>query len=186
MWNTRKYSVMAIVGAGLAFAAASPASACGLGYGGAYGLAGGYGGYGGYGGCGSYGYAAPVAVMSYGYAPVGYAYGSGCGSYGYAPTSYGCGGSYGYAPTSYGCGGSYGYAPTYGYAPIGTYGSAYGYGGCGRHHRARAAYGAAVVAFHNPVNVYAAHRSTRVFAYSHPAPRHFAVKHVNTMLARAN
>jgi hypothetical protein len=46
MWNTKKYAAMAVVGAGLAFAAA-PASACG-----AYGYARVFS----YGGCGAYGY----------------------------------------------------------------------------------------------------------------------------------
>src|SRR5260370_9686026 len=43
MWNSRKYTAMAVVGVGLAVAAATPASAQLLGWGGAYG-----------GGCGSY------------------------------------------------------------------------------------------------------------------------------------
>jgi hypothetical protein len=47
MWNTKKYAAMAVVGAGLAFAA-TPASACG-----AYG----YAPVVSYGGCGAYGYA---------------------------------------------------------------------------------------------------------------------------------
>src|SRR5258706_16197717 len=56
MLNTKKYTAMAVLGVGLAFAA-TPASACG-----AYGYAGyGYGGsgygYRSYGGCGAYGYA---------------------------------------------------------------------------------------------------------------------------------
>src|SRR5258708_12706471 len=56
MLNTKKYTAMAVLGVGLAFAA-TPASACG-----AYGFAGyGYGGsgygYRSYGGCGAYGYA---------------------------------------------------------------------------------------------------------------------------------
>jgi hypothetical protein len=59
MWNIRKYSAMAIVGVGLAFAASSPASAQsggwgGSGWGGAYG-AGGWGGSGWGGGYGGYG-----------------------------------------------------------------------------------------------------------------------------------
>ena len=67
MWNSRKYTAMAVVGVGLAVAAATPASAQLLGLGGAYGYTGGCGGYGyapvsGYaGGCGGYG--------AYGYAP---------------------------------------------------------------------------------------------------------------------
>lgn len=47
MWNTKKYAAMAIVGAGLAFAA-TPASACGVF---------GYVPVVHYGGCGAYGYA---------------------------------------------------------------------------------------------------------------------------------
>ena len=47
MWNTKKYAAMAVVGAGLAFAA-TPASACGI-----YG----YAPVVSYGGCGAYGYA---------------------------------------------------------------------------------------------------------------------------------
>src|SRR5260370_42645646 len=38
MWNSKKYSAIAVLGVGLAFAAASPASACG-GWGGGYGYA---------------------------------------------------------------------------------------------------------------------------------------------------
>jgi hypothetical protein len=200
MWNIRKYSAVAVVGAGIAFAAASPASACGFGWGGAYGSTVGFGG------CGAYGYAAPV---SYGYGGGwGTGWGSGWGgAYGYAPIGYGGGcGAYGYAPISYGCGGygAYGYAPTYGYASYGyapAYGSAYGYGGwgCGRHHRhAHAAYGSAVVAFHHPAaSVYAARRFERTFAYarpvvrhnyaSHVVARHYAVRHLqNLKLARAD
>jgi hypothetical protein len=47
MWNTKKYAAMAVVGAGLAFAA-TPASACGV-FGFARVVS--------YGGCGAYGYA---------------------------------------------------------------------------------------------------------------------------------
>jgi hypothetical protein len=148
MWNIKKYSVMAIVGAGLAVAAATSASACGaFGYAPIYGAA--YGGCGGY-----YGYAAPVA----------YGWGGGCGSYGYAPISYGCG-SYGYGGgyygAAYGCGGgyygaAYGYAPVYRYVPR-VYGYGYGYG-CGHvSHRSRG-YGYAL-AWHRPLrSLYAAHR----------------------------
>jgi hypothetical protein len=105
MWNSRKFTTMAILGAGLAVAAATPASACG-----SYGYAGGYGSV-GYGGCGSYGYA-PV-----------YGYAGGCGSYGYGG---------GYGSVGYGGCGSYGYAPVYGYAGgCGSYGSVGWGGGCG-------------------------------------------------------
>src|SRR5258708_33072493 len=46
MWNSRKYTAMAVVGVGLAVAAATPASAQLFGLGGAYGYAGGCGGFG--------------------------------------------------------------------------------------------------------------------------------------------
>jgi hypothetical protein len=61
MLSTKKYAAMAVVGAGLAFAA-TPASACG-----AYGYAPVYS----YGGCGAYGYATyhrPYYGYGYGYA----------------------------------------------------------------------------------------------------------------------
>ena len=100
MWNGRKYTAMAVLGAGLAVAAATPSSA--QQWGGAYGYAGGCGAsgyaqrhtpglrrhvvsvkqaaylgrYGGYGGRGGYGFA-------------GYGGRSGYGSYGYAPAHYG-------------------------------------------------------------------------------------------------
>src|SRR5216683_2986924 len=63
MWNSRKYTAMAVVGVGLAVAAATPASAQLLGSGGAYGYApvsgyaGGCGGYGAYGYAPNYGFA---------------------------------------------------------------------------------------------------------------------------------
>lgn len=159
MWNIKKYSAMAIVGAGLAFAAASPASACG-----AFGMAGWPVFGAAFGGCGAYGYAAPVA-------------------YAYVPRiAYGC------APVAYGCGGygAYGYAPTFGYAP--AYGmGGYGYGGCGCGHVGYhpRAFGYAVafhrpigfamafrrhigygVAFHHPMRTYAAYRSYRPSRYA--------------------
>jgi hypothetical protein len=197
MWNSKKYAAMAIVGAGLAVAAASPASACWGGgyYGAAYGGCGGnygaaYGaGYGaGYGGCGSYYGAA--------YAPV---YGSGCGTYGYAGTygsayggyglaglgygSAGCGGYYGAAYGS-GCGygygsyGSYGYAPAYGYA-------SYGYG-CGRAHRVRG-YGYAVAYRHPYGSAVAAHRFNRdTVAATAPVRGSFAAKPVQSKIAYRN
>src|SRR6266853_1070984 len=90
MLNTTKYTAMAVLGVGLAFAA-TPASACG-----AYGYAG-YG-YGSYGGCGPYGY---VRVRHYG----------GCGAYGYVPVRhYGGCGAYGYAGYHRPYYGAYGYA----------------------------------------------------------------------------
>src|SRR6266849_850536 len=134
MWNSRKYTAMAVLGAGLAVAAATPASAWlpGYGSGGAY-------GYGG--GCGSYGYAPAYGYGggcggAYGYAGGGGGYGGGCRSYGYAPT-YGYGGGCG----GYGAYGAYGSAPAYAgvysygwpYGIVGDVGyGAYGYaGGCG-------------------------------------------------------
>jgi hypothetical protein len=204
MWNIKKYSAMAIVGAGLAFAAASPASACG-----AFGMAGWPVFGAAFGGCGAYGFAAPVAYVR----PV-------------IPVAYGC------APVAFGCGGygAYGFAPSFGYAGYrggfgygGGYG-AYGYGGgCGCGHigyRGRA-FGYAVafrrpigfavafhrpigfgmafrrhigyaVAFHRPMRTYAAYRSyrpSRVAAYttrsyhrhlyaSYSMRHHYAMRHV--------
>ncbi len=99
MWNSRKYTAMAVVGVGLAVAAATPASAQLLGLGGAY-------GYGG--GCGSYAYA-PV-----------YGSAGGCGGYG----AYGA--AYGAAPAYAGV---YSYGWPYGLiGDVGHYG-AYGYAG---------------------------------------------------------
>ncbi len=73
MWNSRKYTAMAVVGVGLAVAAATPASAQLLGSGGAYGYTG---------GCGAYGYA-PV-----------YGYAGGCGGYGAYGAAYGAAPAY--------------------------------------------------------------------------------------------
>jgi hypothetical protein len=158
MWNSRKYTAMAVLGAGLAFAAATPASAQWLG--GAYGYAGGCGAYAyasGCGGYGAYGYApstyagvysygwpygiiGDVGYTGYGYGAYGYA-GGGCGGgYGYAPiygyAGGGCGGygAYGAAPVSGyvgGCGsyGAYGYAPMYGFAGSCRARRSHGYGG---------------------------------------------------------
>ena len=103
MWNSRKYTAMAVVGVGLAVAAATPASAQLLGSGGAYGYTG---------GCGAYGYA-PV-----------YGSAGGCGgygAYGYAPVSGYAGGCGGY--------GAYGYAPNYGFAGACRARRHHGYGG---------------------------------------------------------
>jgi hypothetical protein len=121
MLNTTKYTAMAVLGVGLAFAA-TPASACG-----AYGYAG--SGYGSYGGCGAYGYAGyrrpyygaygyagyhRPYYRAYGYAPIrSYGYGSygGCGAYGYVPVRhYGGCGTYGYAGYHRPHYGAYGYA----------------------------------------------------------------------------
>src|SRR6266851_1163219 len=92
MWNSRKYTAMAVLGAGLAVAAATPSSA--QSWGGAYGYAG---------GCGASGYAptAYAGVYSYGW-PYGVIGDVGCPAYGYAG---GCGGY-----------GAYGSAPLYGFA----------------------------------------------------------------------
>jgi hypothetical protein len=181
MWNVRKYSAVAAVGAGLAFAAASPASACG-----AFGMVGVPVFGAAFGGCGAYGYAAPVAF--------------GCGSYGYAPT-YGYARSYG-GYGGCGCGGSYGAA--YGYAPHRIYAMAfrprivglviahrphaYGYAVAYRHPAGFAVahhrpVGVAV-AFHRPAHIYVAHRSHRPTSYAYStrsAKRHifasYTVKH---------
>src|SRR5258708_18696641 len=96
MWNSRKYTAMAVLGAGLAVAAATPSSA--QSWGGAYGYAG---------GCGASGYAptAYAGVYSYGW-PYGVIGDVGCPAYGYA-------GGFGY--------GAYGYAGDYGpfaFAPV--------------------------------------------------------------------
>jgi hypothetical protein len=184
--NIRKYSAMAVVGAGLAFA-----SACG-GYG-YYGAADWYGAadY----GCGSYGYAAPVA---YGYGG-GCGYASyGCGSYGYAPT-YGYARSYAYVPVygyarSYGsaCGcGSYGaayYRPRsygyYGYNPTGitisypsySYPSYYGYYGYEARHRPVGGAAIAVAFHHRPIGIAVAHhRPAGAIAVAFHRPAHINV-----------
>jgi hypothetical protein len=174
MWNSKKYAVLAIVSAGLAVVAATPASACGGYYGAAYNGCGAYGYapvYGSVGGCGAYGYtgvagyAWPYASYgyadypSYGYGGYGGYYGSaGCGSYGYA--GYGGCGSYG---AGYGGYGSYGYAPGY-------YGAA-GYG-CAAASRARS-FGYATACRHNDGHILAGYRLHRgqVFA-SASTPKH--------------
>ena len=151
MWNSRKCTAMAVLGVGLAVAAATPASAwwpgaygsvggCGaygsaVGYGGyggcgGYGYAGGYGAYGGYGSgtyAGVYSYGWPYGIIGdYGYAPAAYGSAVGCGAYGSAVGygGYGGYGIYGYAPVYYGYGG-------YGGAGYGYGGAGYGYGGVG-------------------------------------------------------
>jgi hypothetical protein len=121
MWNSKNFAAIAVLGVGLAVAAATPASAWWP------------GGYGSAGGCGYGAYAsAPYAgVYSYGwpYGTVGYA---GCGAYGYAPAygyAGGCGyGASGYAPAY----GAYGYDPAY-----------YGYGCRGRHPHGHGGYASA-------------------------------------------
>jgi|SRR5215471_2783531 len=176
MWNSRKCTAMAVLGVGLAVAAATPASAQWLGWGGAYG-AGGCGGYGYAGGCGgfgAYGYAPAYAgVYSYGwpYATVGYgAYGAydGCGAYG----GYGGCGAYGYAGD---CGGygAYGYAPAYyGYG----YG-AYGYGGCRHRVRGYGGYALAYTPRHRSGYAYAAYTPQKhIYASAYGLKRHFVMK----------
>jgi hypothetical protein len=127
MWNSRTYAAMAIAGAGLALAVATPASAWWPGYGSA--------------GCGYYGAAYGPGSLSYGAGTFTYGWPyvtnvipyPGYGSFGYAP-AYGFG--FGNSP-AYGLGASYGYAPAYGSGY--SYAPAYGYGGsgCGRGHRVR-------------------------------------------------
>src|SRR5712671_4568498 len=100
MWNSRKYTAMAVLGAGLAVAAATPSSA--QSWGGAYGYAG---------GCGASGYAptAYAGVYSYGW-PYGVIGDVGCPAYGYA-------GGFGYGAYGYaGDYGPYGSTPLYGFA----------------------------------------------------------------------
>jgi hypothetical protein len=113
MWNTRKYTAMAVLGTGLAIAAAIPSSA--QSWGGAYGYAG---------GCRASG-SAPAAyagVYTYGW-PYGVIGDVGCPTYGYGYGAYGYAGGYG--PYGYalntdagGCGGygAYGSTPLYGFA----------------------------------------------------------------------
>src|SRR5258708_34033622 len=96
MWNSRKYTAMAVLGAGLAVAPATPSAA--QPWGGAYGYAG---------GCGVSG-SAPAAyagVYTYGW-PYGVIGDVGCPAYGYAG-----GGAYGYAGGYAGGGGIGGGAP---------------------------------------------------------------------------
>jgi hypothetical protein len=182
MWNSRKYTAMAIVGVGLAVSAATPASAQWLGWGGTYGYSGGCGGYAyapayGYaGGCGAYGAyggaygaygSAPAyaGVYSYGwpYGIIGdvgypaYGYAGGCGGYGAYGYAGGCGGygAYGYAPVSGYVGGCRGYG-AYGYAPN------YGFAGACRARRNHGYGGYALARVTPRTSVYAAYspRST--------------------------
>jgi hypothetical protein len=197
--NIRKYSAMAIVGAGLAFAGASPASACG-----AFGMVGMPVFGAAFGGCGAYGFAPPVA-------PVAFGWGGGC-----APVAFGCGGgygAYGYARPFFARPVAFGWArPAYGwarpsYGGYGAYGSAYGYG-C-RHHvgyRRGYGYGYATawrrpvgysVAFHRPIRSYgfASYRSYRPSRFAHitrfshrlasyGVRRHYAFAHTGYRMAR--
>src|SRR6266853_790603 len=112
MWNSKKYSAIAVLGVGLAFAAASPASACG-GCGGGYGYAPMYGAA--YGGCGG-------------------GYGGGYGYYGYAPAYYG-----GYGGGGYGYGGGYGFGGCHSRHRVHGYG---GYALASRNYRSGYAYAA--------------------------------------------
>jgi len=195
MWNSKNYAAMAALGMSLAVAAATPASAQWLGWGGAYGYTGGCGAYGyapvyGYaGGCGNgaYGYAPAYAgVYSYGwpYGAVGY---GGCGSYGYAPTygyAGGCGyGAYGYAPAygyaSYGGCGSYGYAPAY-------YGSAgYGYGCRARHQHGYGGYASAYLP-RSRSYAFASRSDHRQVYASADSPRYSSGHSIRRHLASAN
>jgi hypothetical protein len=134
MWNSRKYTAMAVLGAGLAVAAATPSYAGGCGvsgsapaaYAGVYTYGWPYGVIGDV-GCPAYGY---VGGGAYGYAG-GYAGGGGIGygAYGYAS---------GYGPYGYtfntdagGCGGygAYGSTPIYGFAGACRARRNHGYGG---------------------------------------------------------
>jgi hypothetical protein len=132
MWNSRKYTAMALLCAGVAVAAATPSSA--QSWGGAYGYAGGCGASGS-------GPASYAGVYTYGW-PYGVIGDVGCPAYGDAG-----GGAYGYAGGySGGLGyGAYGYGP-YGYAlntdagscgDYGAYASAplYGFAGACRARR---------------------------------------------------
>ena len=105
MWNSRKYAAMAILGAGLAVATATPSSAQPW-------------------GCGASGYApaAYAGVYTYGW-PYGVIGDVGCPAYGLGYNAYGYAGGYG--PYGYalntdaiGCGGygAYGSTPLYGFA----------------------------------------------------------------------
>jgi hypothetical protein len=139
MSSIKKYSALAVVGAGLALAAASPASACG-----AFGMVGVPVFGAAYGGCGGFGMAGPpVFGAAFG------GWGGGC-----MPVAFGCGGfggGYGFAPT-FGFAPSYGYG-SYGYAP-GYYGAAYGYGCHHAMYHRGLGYGYAM-AFHRPAFGYA-------------------------------
>jgi hypothetical protein len=154
MWNIKKYSATAIVGAGLAFAAASPASACG-----AFGMFGVPVFAAAFGGCGPYGFAAPVAYGWGGCAPVAF----GCGAFGaayrhpfYGAAYGGCG--CGYGRTGYG----YGYAYR---RPIG-----YGYGYA--YHRP---YGYAFASYrHYRPYAFAAQHYRHAYSYAAYRPRYHA------------
>jgi hypothetical protein len=206
MWNSRKCAAMAIAGAGLAFAAAMPASAQWGGYYGSVGCGSYYGAAFGPGslGCGDYGYA---GTFTYGWPYASYVGGTGFGS-GFG-TGFGFGGAptYGYTPgygygfgASPACGLGYGYAPAYGYGY--SYAPAYGYGGfgCGRaHHRGRGygyatayhrSYGYAVASYrghHHNAFAFAPVRSLRVAAARHHQKVQSRIaSHLNLQFARAD
>jgi hypothetical protein len=201
MWNSRKYTATAVLGVGLAVAAATPSSAQWLG--GAYGYAGGCGAYGyapaygyaggcgGYGAYGAYGYAptAYAGVYSYGwpYGIIGdvgysaYGYAGGCGAYGYGYAGGGCGGygGYGYAPVygyAGGCGsyGAYGYAPNYGFAGACRARRGHGYGGYvqARAMTRQSAYAAYIPRSSHQRQIYASASSPR-YGANDGARRHF-------------
>jgi hypothetical protein len=123
MWNSRKYTAMAVLGAGLAVAAATPSSAQS------------WGGAGYAGGCGVSG-SAPAAyagVYTYGW-PYGVIGDVGCPAYGYGAYGYAGGyGPYGYAlnTDAGGCGGygAYGSTQIYGFAGACRARRNHGYGG---------------------------------------------------------
>jgi hypothetical protein len=175
MRNIKKYSAMAILGAGLALAAASPASACG-----GFGMVG-FPVFGAaFGGCGGpFGFAAPVAFgWGGGCAPV--AFGCGYGGYGMAyhrrayGAAYGACGCGGYGRAGYG----YGYAHRGGY---GGYGMAYhrqGYGHGYAYHRPYG-YGMASYRHHRPYAFAARHHRTYSYAAYSPRPhaRSYAFTH---------
>jgi hypothetical protein len=162
MWNSRKHAAMAIVGAGLAVAAATPASAWwGSGYGGYYGAPYGYGDY-GYSDDFPYAGAGYNDYLSYGY--------SGYGAYDAA----------GWSGSSYG----YDYGPAYGYASYGyrrPCGGAFGLGWAAYHPRG---YNYAV-AYRRPAGNAVAdtrlHRPYTLAAYAPRSDRHVyaAAKHHN-------
>jgi hypothetical protein len=96
MCNSRKRAAMAVLGVGLAVAAATPASA----------------GWPYAGGCGYAGYAdtpAYAGVYSYGW-PYGTVGDAGCGAYGYTP-AFGHAGGCGYRAPGYPPSAAYGYGP---------------------------------------------------------------------------
>jgi hypothetical protein len=124
MWSSSKYTAIAILGASLAVAVATPSSAQSLG--GAYGYAG---------GCGASGYAPAgyAGVYTYGW-PYGVIGDVGCPAYGYAG-----GGAYGYAGGGYAGSwyASYGYAGGYGPFGYALNTDANGCGGYGAYGSAR-------------------------------------------------